>query len=198
MTRFCTIFAAAFALLAATVPARATIIPNEAAIESVDITFANSFTLTGEMSFIPPSCIVGTCGYSFPQPVSPPGLYLSGVPSFVPLGEPNGSTYNAIWFDGGTRTYNAGIYVNVANLPNNLTFADFTLGSPSENGGTVPPFLDPPYYAGVSGTVTCVSGCGVSAVPLPAALPLFVSAVLGLAAFARWRSRPAITGRLRA
>jgi hypothetical protein len=47
---------------------------------------------------------------------------------------------------------------------------------------------------GISRIVICVSGCGLSATPLPAALPSFASALAGLAAMGWIRRKKAGEG----
>jgi hypothetical protein len=173
--RFCA--AAVFVFLTVTAPARA----STTAIDAVNVTFANGYTLTGEMGFFYDVFIPG---YSFPVP-GPTGLYLNGQGYFASCGAPDGSDLCGLFWNpppvppSGSPLF-AVIGINLADVPNNLTFADFALLSSK---------LGPPLYAGVSGTVSCVSRCDINAVPLPAALPLFGSALLGLAGFAAYRSR---------
>jgi len=180
------IFAAAIALLAVTMPAHAAPIPNP--VEAVDITFANGWTLTGELTYVGDTFFTPT-GYAFPHP-GPTGLFLNGADLFATNGAPDGSSINGVWANpgnipghgsgpGGT----ADLYAVLADLPNNLTFGDFFLnGTPNVFTDGIP---------GVSGSVQCVSGCGVA--PLPAALPLFGSGVMVLAGFA-WRKKGKVSG----
>ncbi len=74
------------------------------------------------------------------------------------------------------------IYAVLADLPNYLTVSDFSpVTSLNSLNNGIP---------GVAGTVSCVSGCGdVSAVPLPAAFPLFASALAGLGGVGWWKRR---------
>lgn len=71
--------------------------------------------------------------------------------------------------------------VDLADLPN-LSISDFTLTNYGQS--------QPPTYA-VSGEVSCASGCSVSATPLPAALPMFGTALAALAGGAWFRKRKA-------
>ena len=121
--------------------------------------------------------LVGRCiysGASFPF-TGPTGLTINGYPFLGGQGAPNGYTINGV---------SASLYAILADVPN-LTPNEFFLDSSygSVVGGS------PDGIPGVSGTVSCVSGCGVSAVPIPAASPLFGSALLALAGLAAYRSR---------
>jgi hypothetical protein len=179
------IFAAVlFALLITTAPAHATTVPN--AIEEVNITFADGYVLTGQMQWQyfsggPYCCgLPGppTPGYGFPSP-GPAGLFLNGGAFVAGVPHADGVSLNAVFIPPGGGPVD--IYANLADLPNNLTVADFSINS---SYPSYPPTDGSP---GISGTVSCVSGC-LSPVPLPVALPLFGSGVVALAGLA-WRSR---------
>jgi hypothetical protein len=177
------IFVAAvlLAILTSTAPAHAAVV-FDAVTEAVNITFANGYTLTGELNydfFDSP-----TIFYGFPHP-GPTGLFLNGADLFSTNGAPDGESINGVWANPGNIPGHgsgpgatADLYAVLADLPNNLTVGDFFLN------GT--PFVFTDGIPGVSGSVECVNGCG--ATPLPAALPLFGSGVMMLAGFA-WRSR---------
>jgi hypothetical protein len=174
MTKFRTYFVAGVALFFVTAPARATLIsPPTNIIEDVNITFANTFTLTGQISVGYGG--YGYNGYNYPTP-GPTGLYLNGESYWGGLGVPNGSSINAIFWNPPSGTpYTANIAINLANLPAPLTASRFILSG-----------VGPSSYAGITGTVKCVSGCGVYSTPLPATLPMLISAFLSLSIFA-WR-----------
>ena len=97
-------------------------------------------------------------------------------PLFVDVGLGNPIKYDPVFFDAcGLLPCPFGPPIRLAlswpidHIPTN--FAEFTLGSDLNRGDGIP----------------AISGDVVSAVPLPAALPLFGSGVLALAGFA-WRS----------
>jgi hypothetical protein len=174
LNRLFSIFTAGmFVLLTMTATARAALVT----VEALDLTFANGFTLTGDLGLAPTMA---------PQDIFPEnGLAVNGEASFIQTGEPDGVAYRGLfWNPPGTSTINGpaldiAITVNLAALPN-LTLSDITLSNLDAAGQ--------PTFAAIAGTAVCVSGCSVSAVPIPAPLPLFACAVLSLGAFA-WRRR---------
>jgi hypothetical protein len=165
-------------LAAAVVFALLTIIATSAhaaiIVESLDLTFGNGYQEIGNLSINGGNDIPGLQQYA-PLGGDYPTLYDNGSP--VPLsgiGIPNvtpGETLALYGIPGVTALTVFALTFNTADLPN-LVFSDFALN------GTV----------ATGGTVSCTSGCSVSAVPLPASLPLFACAVLSLGAFA-WRRR---------
>jgi hypothetical protein len=75
------------------------------------------------------------------------------------------------------------VYAVLADVPD-LTPNEFFLNSSFQSivNGT------PDGIPGVSGTVTCITGCSVAATPLPDALRMFGAALFALGGFAAWRS----------
>jgi hypothetical protein len=145
-----TFAAVIFCLLTVTAPAHAV------TVEAINITFPTG-TLTGDLAFSP------CC---FPGNMLTLDLSLNGVGLFEVTGEPGSREFPALFWNPPpappTPTIFATIAANFGDLPPNPTFSDFTLNE----------------AVGQSGTVSCVSGCTVT--PLPAALPLFASAMAGL------------------
>lgn len=145
-------------------PSQAAIIDD--AVYSVDLAVGGSNQLIGDVELIreaPP-------GDPFPGPFSlNANLTLNGASliSYVALPPGNDAGAEILGNPPGSQ---GELIVNGLDQPN-LTYADFNY---SLDGGVT------------GGTVTLVSE-EVSPVPLPASLPLFGSAVIGLVAFARGR-----------
>jgi hypothetical protein len=101
----------------------------------------------------------------------PSGLSFSGNP--VTLDDYSGKTVPAMTFflpvlGSGPDFFD----INTANIPS-LRFVSFTLNGAPATGGSV----------------SCRSGCALNPVPLPAALPLFGTAIAGLGGAGWWRRR---------
>ena len=153
-------------------PARAAYI-----FEDINLSFGNGFQEIGKISFVavPEFEAIGwNVG---------PTLYFAGAP--VPngpqilqkqlIGNDIHRFYGDLSQQGNVNTVNyfeENFVINAANLPN-LTLSDFSL-----NGITAR-----------AGNISCVSGCDISSVPLPAALPMLSTGLLALMGFAAWRSR---------
>jgi hypothetical protein len=164
-----TFTAAVFALLIATAPARAALVWEE--IDTIDLTYPNNTTLTGELNIRDAAPFV--VGAYVPEESS--SLRLNGNPlTFVTSG--TGFPFESLFQN---CCASITFFVPPPNSPGTPTpYGEVLLGL------TVPNiFLNgvPP----TGGTITtqfCVdNSCGaISAVPLPAALPLFASALAGL------------------
>ena len=171
--------AAAFALLIAPAPARATF---------VDPTYAPQVL---DLNLIYP-------GGNF---TSPGGVTLTGNLD-IGLGAPGVAPY--IVGQGGGLSVNGDPIMVLATEVGHLVGVGDNLGI--EIGISTPPYTDPNYgnplnltpseiyFNGIiasGGTVTCTAECNeaVSPVPLPAAFPLFGSALAGLGGFGWWKRR---------
>jgi hypothetical protein len=169
--------AVAFALLTLTAPAHAATID---ANDIINLNFGNGLIASGSIAF---NQIHLNSPYLSFYPNPSVNLYLNGTPlprfqnPFPPLGDPY---YFVDPLDFGPPNSPGDFFAELAwpagSLPTSVL--DFTLnGRPAVSGDVTVTFTDelsPP-----------------SPVPLPAALPLFGSAVLGLAGFAASRSRRA-------
>jgi len=163
MKRLCVSCAALVFALLITPAARATTLT----FEELNIGFGNGYQAVGEVGFI--------SGLpTFPDefvPISVPTLYFDGSPLQF-LSAALGGQFIEPWVytTGDFTLPNEVVSYPAGTLPN--VFLDFAL-----NGTTA-----------VSGDVTCISGA-CAATPLPAALPLFSSAVFALAGLAMWKWR---------
>lgn len=130
--------------------------------QAIDISFSNSWTLTGDITI---STGLGPSDkYNFYGPGGSNSLFLNGEGLFATNGGAGIGGNNVIWWNPPNGpTYNASILLNLSDTPNQLV-SDFTLVT----GGNS--------YAGVGGTVSCVSGC-VANTPLPGSLPMFTLAL---------------------
>jgi hypothetical protein len=187
-----TIAAAIFALLAVTTPARAAFIDTLDA--SVNLNFGSTTQLTGtfDLGWLPIDSgrnyggeRVNDYYFSDPPNLSVNGfpLTLSGLP---PASGPGDGTIGIFIPSGGTvALYFLGLNTNY--LPPNPTFANFLLGGIPATGGTVTVLSETCHGGGV-----CSS---VSAVPLPAAFPLFASALAGVGGFGWLKRRGKVSQR---
>jgi hypothetical protein len=169
--RFCTFAAAVFALLTMTAPAHAAFVSDLDA--DLNLNFGSSTQLVGsiDLTWLPVGFGGAACCRVSDYILLDSSLSLNGVPL-----TPTGIGQNAFSYDGTTVEIFAPVSpfgfpvfgINTDYLPPNPTFSNFLLaGTPA-----------------TSGTVTVLSE--TLATPLPAALPLFGSAVLALAGLA-WR-----------
>ena len=174
MKRFRMSFAVlAFAMLI-TPAARATVLT----FEEINIGFGHGFQAVGQIAFasgppFPPDTYITV--------LEVPSLYLNGSPlQFVPSGLGGAFIEPWIYTTGDFSLPREGLAFPLGTLPN--VFSDFTLnGEPAVNG-TV-------FVCARNVTTGPVGACEASAVPLPAALPLFSIGLLALAGFTAWRSR---------
>jgi hypothetical protein len=129
------------------------------AIESLDLNFGNGYQETGNLG-------ISVSKFPFVPCCEFPTLSFNGSP--IPVANfASGEAGRLYQFSQPIPSTTYLLAFNSANFPN-YTFSDFSL-----NGVTA-----------VSGDVSVAS---VSSLPLPAALPLFGSALLGLAGFAAAR-----------
>jgi hypothetical protein len=159
---FRTVAAATFAMLAVFAPARA------AYVDSVGLYFgANTFA--GDVEFQPFDYFGPPGGLASAYLVQSDGVTYNASP--ITFSPPSNTPGLALIFPpiGSGPTF---LTVNTSYLPG-LNYSDFAIN------GTV----------ATAGTVSCVSGCDVSAVPLPAAFPLFGSALAGLGGVGWWKKR---------
>jgi hypothetical protein len=176
-TKLCTFAAAVFALLTVAAPAHAAYVSD--LVANVDLNFGSSEELIGSIDLTrvtnPPKCC-----FSGPYFLSASNLSFNGSP-LTPVGIPlNAGKFGTVgWFTSPTNpSWLFDLVVNTAYLSPNPTYVDFALGTVSgfSVAGTA-----------TGGTVTVLSE--TLATPLPAALPLFGSAVLGLAGVAWYRGK---------
>jgi hypothetical protein len=184
-----TIAAAIFALLVFTTPARATMVdmPYEwYQIDTLDLTFPNGITLTGDLDIVDAAPSVGTY---FARGGT---LDINGTPITI-IGGPPESPILFYTSSLGPGLGEINFYVPPPGTP----------GAPNPYGAA-PLYLSPASFGAISGTVNtefCAVGSNgtscsnLSAAPLPAAFPLFGTALAGLGGFG-WlrRKRGKVSG----